>query len=563
MKHVKKKSGFKAAAALSLALATSMTTGALTGGLMPVHAMEQGFEEGNSDFDSNGGSSFTDASNANTNSTNGSNSSNANAGGAVDGWVEDLDLSTNSTSGGSNANPDGDPNEFSGTVNGNGIGDSSRLEGENTINDQSGHMGASLEETDSNEEQAAQEWGYTDEMGMIGDIDNHRQSSTVLDGIDISHWQKTIDLDLINADFIICKATGGTGFIDRSFDYFAQKILDSGRLFGFYHFANDSGYEGTPQEEAKFFYQQTEQYIGKGIPILDFEDHDVLTKGASWALEFLETYYQLSGVKPMLYTSSHYTRTIDWTPVAKAGYPLWVANYGKNDEQQGYRETAEVRTDMLGTGAFDEYYMHQYTSRGKLDGYEGNLDLNKFYGTKDEWRMLSQPEGVSKTLLRLYNPNSGEHFYTSSREEKRILTSVGWMDEGLAWTTPRYGKNVYRLYNPNSGDHHYTVDVNERDTLISLGWKEEGIGWLAVEDRKKGIPVYRAYNPNAETGAHHFTTSVEEINALVAMGWENEGVAWYAVDPNAPLPESAEELEEIELKTKLQRLRPFKNAALY
>lgn len=540
--------------ALGLALAAVVAGGSLTSTVMPVYAIEQDFEDGG-----------FDESPANTNSSAGSSSSST---GSNDSWVEDLDHGTGSNPGGATTSNGSRPtggnagentSDFSGTVNG-VADDSSRPASEDAASDTSGHMGAGAQGESLPDEEL---FGMEEESDLIlGDIDNHRQSSTVLDGIDISNWQRTIDLDLIDADFIICKATGGTGFKDLSFDYFANKILNSGRLFGFYHFAHDSGYEGSAQDEAKFFYEQTKQYIGKGIPILDFEDHDVLAKGASWALDFLETYYKLSGVKPMLYTSSYYTRTIDWTPVAKAGYQLWVANYGKNDEQQGYRETAEVKTDLLGTGAFEEYYMHQYTSRGKLEGYEGNLDLNKFYGTKDEWRMLSSPEGISKTLLRLYNPNSGEHFYTASREEKKILTSLGWTDEGFAWTTPRAGQNVYRLYNPNSGDHHYTVDVNERDTLISYGWQAEGIGWLAVEDRKEGIPVYRAYNPNAETGAHHFTTSVEEINALVAMGWENEGVAWYAVDPGKTI-ESAEEFEEMQQQIKLQRLRPFKNAMPY
>lgn len=525
--------------ALSLALAALVAGGSMTSALVPVHAVEQGFEDGG----------FDEAP-SNTNSGNSS------AADSNDSWVEDLDHGTGSSTDASTNNGSSVDSDFSGTVNG-GEAASTQPAAEDTTPDTSGHMGASAEDGPLADEEL---FGMEEESDLIlGDIDNHRQSSTVLDGIDISNWQNTIDLDLIDADFIICKATGGTGFKDRSFDYFAQKILGGGRPFGFYHFAHDSGYEGSAQDEAKFFYEQTKQYIGKGIPILDFEDHDVLAKGASWALDFLETYYKLSGVKPMLYTSSYYTRTIDWAPVAKAGYQLWVANYGKNDEQQGYRETAEVKTDLLGTGAFEEYYMHQYTSRGKLEGYEGNLDLNKFYGTKEEWQTLSQPEGLSQTLLRLYNPNSGEHFYTASREEKKILTNLGWTDEGFAWTTPGTGQNVYRLYNPNSGDHHYTVDVNERDTLISYGWQAEGVGWLAVEDRKDGIPVYRAYNPNAETGAHHFTTSVEEINALVAMGWENEGVAWYAVDPGKTF-ESGEKFEDMKEKADLQRSNRLNDA---
>lgn len=35
-------------------------------------------------------------------------------------------------------------------------------------------------------------------------------------------------------------------------------------------------------------------------------------------------------------------------------------------------------------------------------------------------------------MYRLYNPNSGEHFYTASDEERWHLIDVGWNDEGTA-----------------------------------------------------------------------------------------------------------------------------------
>ena len=37
--------------------------------------------------------------------------------------------------------------------------------------------------------------------------------------------------------------------------------------------------------------------------------------------------------------------------------------------------------------------------------------------------------------------------------------------------------DMYRLYNPNSGEHFYTASKGERNHLISLGWNDEGIGW--------------------------------------------------------------------------------------
>lgn len=134
----------------------------------------------------------------------------------------------------------------------------------------------------------------------------------------------------------------------------------------------------------------------------------------------------------------------------------------------------------------------------------------------------------SETVIyRLYNPNTGEHFYTTGQYERIHLMTVGWNYEGIGWVAPKTSKTpVYRLYNPNAGDHHYTTSVGERKSLAAAGWKDEGICWYS--DDAKSVPLYRQYNPNAKTGAHNFTTSVGEGRSLVSSGWKDEGTAWYA-----------------------------------
>lgn len=42
---------------------------------------------------------------------------------------------------------------------------------------------------------------------------------------------------------------------------------------------------------------------------------------------------------------------------------------------------------------------------------------------------------VRNYMWRMYNPNSGEHFYTAADKEKNHLVSLGWRDEGVAWYT--------------------------------------------------------------------------------------------------------------------------------
>lgn len=160
----------------------------------------------------------------------------------------------------------------------------------------------------------------------------------------------------------------------------------------------------------------------------------------------------------------------------------------------------------------------------------------------NEFESLEEVETTASSIemYRLYNPKSGEHFYTKESNEKDVLVSLGWKYEGIGWYAPSTSSTpVYRLYNDKAGDHHYTMDENEKNTLVRIGWKYEGAGWYS--DSSKTIPLYRIYNPNAkQAGSHHYTTDQSERNTLVSSGWKNEGVAWYALKGGQLLPLASE-----------------------
>lgn len=136
-------------------------------------------------------------------------------------------------------------------------------------------------------------------------------------------------------------------------------------------------------------------------------------------------------------------------------------------------------------------------------------------------------------MWRLYNPNSGEHFYTASDVEMRAVAAAGWWLEGIGWVAPTEGDPVYRLYNPYAGDHHYTMSEVERDHLVSAGWSYEGVGWAS--DPSHGMALLRQYNPYAWSGAHNYTASQTENDHLISVGWSAEGVGWWGLADD-PLP---------------------------
>ncbi|MCW2282206.1 hypothetical protein [Lactococcus lactis] len=139
-------------------------------------------------------------------------------------------------------------------------------------------------------------------------------------------------------------------------------------------------------------------------------------------------------------------------------------------------------------------------------------------------------------INRVYNPNTGEHVYTNSAFEETRLVDIGWKYEGNAFFVPNnmYGiqnpKNVgplvSRLYNPNAGDHFYTSNEYEISELLKKGWTRDQINFTTA---KVGLPVYRLYNPNAKVGSHLYTLSSYERDNLINHGWRYEGVAFYSL----------------------------------
>lgn len=141
----------------------------------------------------------------------------------------------------------------------------------------------------------------------------------------------------------------------------------------------------------------------------------------------------------------------------------------------------------------------------------------------------SKSDANRMEMYRLYNPNSGEHFYTSSSRERDYLAKVGWKSEGVGWIAPKKSNTpVYRVYNPNAGDHLYTLSEREKNYLVDQGWKDEGIGWYS--DDNKAVEVWREYNPNAKSANHNFTTNFKEHTYLIELGWRGEGIAWYGLE---------------------------------
>ncbi len=189
-----------------------------------------------------------------------------------------------------------------------------------------------------------------------------------LNGIDISNWQKGIDLAAVPADFVISKATQGTGYVSPDCARQVEQARKVGKRFGVYHYVSG----GNAIAEANYFVDNCSNWIGKGLFCIDWEADQNSAWGNEGYLEQLVAQVKnRTGIPPIIYTSA--SRYAQVAPVAKRqNCGLWIAQYASMNPT-GYQDTP------WNEGAY-ACVIRQYSASGRLPGYNGNLDLNKFYG---------------------------------------------------------------------------------------------------------------------------------------------------------------------------------------
>lgn len=204
--------------------------------------------------------------------------------------------------------------------------------------------------------------------------------SEIIDGIDVSKWQATIDWNKVKAAgvkfvFIRCGYTAlSDKFAMYEDEYFKQNIqgaYDAGIDVGIYFFSNS-----ITASEAKKEAQKTLELIQDyqhmiSLPVVyDFEAFSNAYRAyglsKAQATQNMIAYADIieqAGYTPMYYGSPNFMdKYFDRSQLTK--YNCWLANY-------------TTQTSYTG-----EYIYWQYSSTGQVNGIAGNVDCNFFYSGK-------------------------------------------------------------------------------------------------------------------------------------------------------------------------------------
>lgn len=294
-----------------------------------------------------------------------------------------------------------------------------------------------------------------------------------LNGIDISNWQAGIDLTRVPCDFVISKATQGTTYTNPDCVRAVEQALAAGKCVGVYHYVSG----GNANAEADYFVNSVRGWLGRVVLAIDWESaQNSAWNNAAYLDAVVSRVIGMAGVKPLIYASASVLGTV--APVArKYDCGLWVAQYADNNPT-GYQSAP------WNEGAY-ACAIRQYSSAGRLAGYAGNLDLDKFYGDATAWAKYAGATATAQPSAPA-NPFAGKSDEQLAAEV--IAGAYGDGDARRAALGSRYAA-VQAIVNSKLGAASRTYTVKSGDTLSGIAARY-GTTWQALQ-AKNGLS-----NPN-------------------------------------------------------------------
>lgn len=186
--------------------------------------------------------------------------------------------------------------------------------------------------------------------------------------VDISSWQEPskINYDELakQVKLVIIRTQYGSRLIDKHYKTHHTEFKKRGIPTAAYAWVRGISIEDM-KVEATDFYNRTKEF-NPTIWFLDVEEQSMADMRAGVSA-YAKRLKELGAKKIGIYVGHHLYKQFNLN--LDEVDTIWIPHYGRNDG------TANSKPN---------YYcdIHQYTDKGKLNGYSGNLDLNRLMGTK-------------------------------------------------------------------------------------------------------------------------------------------------------------------------------------
>lgn len=324
-----------------------------------------------------------------------------------------------------------------------------------------------------------------------------------LNGIDIASYQAGLDFFKVPCDFAIVKATQGTGYTNPDCVRAVEQAMSLGKGVGVYHYISG----GNAVAEANFFINSILNWIGKVMICLDWESNQNSAWGnESYLEQVVNQVIARTGVPPMIYVqASRYNQVAEVAERHNCG--LWIAQYADMNPT-GYQNTP------WNEGAYT-CAIRQYSSAGRLNGWNGNLDLNKFYGSLDDFRKYYGRSSSAPSKPSTSGPSG------------TTLQLATWTMEGKYGDGADRKKNLGSRYDEvqNFINHIASADVNTLVNEVYAGMYGDGLTRQTVLGSRYD-EVQGAINANS---AQYYTVQSGDYLGKIAIQFGttvDQLVAW-------------------------------------
>jgi lysozyme len=205
--------------------------------------------------------------------------------------------------------------------------------------------------------------------------------ATTLEGIDVSHYDGTIDWATVKASgraFAFAKATEGTSYVDPEFTANWAGMKQHGVVRSAYHFFHANM---DPTAEANHFLSVMGTLeAGDLPPTLDLEvtDNESAATITANTITWLDTVAAATGTLPILYSGPSFIRDTLGSPAGLEQHArLWDANWAV--------QCPDVPAPFTG------FSFWQYDDAGTVPGISGasSVDLDKFNGDMNALKALT------------------------------------------------------------------------------------------------------------------------------------------------------------------------------
>ena len=269
-----------------------------------------------------------------------------------------------------------------------------------------------------------------------------------LHGVDVSHYQGTIDWAKTGVGFAFIKATQGTTLVDPEYAANVKAARAAGIPVGHYHFAAG----GDPAAEAAHFLAVADVRPGEPVA-LDFEASPTgpgvlgVADPVGWARTWLQAAHG-----SVIYMNTDVLRRFNWKPLV--GFGLWLACPSDNTADPAPWRQAQLR--QVGTGVVPGI------GRTDLDTAIGGFMLTSYNG----FPAVQDGSNIDRTFAVAAK--------TAAGKSVNVQFPGGVLAGDVATLFQYYEEQFFtRVEKPATGDYakdgdwgwEYRVDVNDPSQL--------------------------------------------------------------------------------------------------